>query len=278
MKKALYAVCCLLLVAGTGCALTDYADITDAYPPGSGGPINTQSKAHVIDPFQTAVNLGAGWFAHTWFVDQTAGGDRSIVTVFQGPTAIPTDVFHNDMYCNPDWGGCAAWAANDPPGGNGSCAFDGRWNIPCQGDHLYYLICYYTRYYGECGRDRLTTAEKIEFMNMGRLGTSMGMEGLFYDMSAKNFTIAVDNNAGVTATVPVRGNVPVFLSPQGGKATVDLTNPLLASSFRNWADYLAKFETGHMTATLTYNGITKVVNFATVGGASQVQKRINKYY
>jgi len=280
MRKALYGICCLLLAAGTGCALTDYADITDSEAGNQNFFVNTNGKAHIIESVQTAVLLPGEWVSHTWFVDQNLNGNRTITTVFASTSSPnPTDVFHDDFYCNPDWNGCAAWTANDPPGGSGSCAFDGKGNPNCTGfGALYYLTCYYARYYGECGRAGLSVADKIQLLNMGRLGNSLGMEGLFYDLNAKNLTIVLDNNSGVQATIPVRGTASLFAGLNSRKGWADLTNPLVASTARSWADFTSKYGTNHMTVTVTYNGVGRSFQIAPVQGPSKLLSGINKYY
>ncbi len=282
MRKVLYAAFCLLLAVGTGCALTDYPVITDkdGGEPLPGHIVNTNGKTHVKE-FTTmyAVDTGQGWFSNHWFVDQKADGTHtSITTQLAGPYATSDLAFVDEKYCSPDnigLGQALAWTASDPPGGTPSCAFDGSPGPAAS--NLFFLYCG-IRYYGECGRDELSTADMLQVANMGRVGSSMGMEGLFLDFNAKNLTVVIDNNAGYVSTIPVRGSATSFYSNSHKAGWLDITNPLIGSSGRAYADFLANHGTGGMKATVIYNGIGRTVDFAAVGGAAKVLQGVNRSF
>jgi len=287
MRKAFYAAFCLLLAVGTGCALTDYPIITDkdGGEPLPGHIVNTNGKAHVKEfTILYALDTGQGWFSNHWFVDQKSNGDHtSIRTQLTGPYADSQLAFVDEKYCTPDFISCSAWTATDPPGGGpgfpfASCAYDGSGNPQCDGfSSLLFVYCG-QRYYGECGRDNMTTGDMLQIANTGRLGASMGMEGLLFDFNGRNLSLLIDNNAGYIANIPVRGSAVSFYSPKNRTGWMDITNPLLGSTGRSYADFLANHGTNGMTATMIYNGIGKTLRFKDVGGAAKVLRSVNKSF
>ena len=84
MKKLLYLGFCAVLVAGVGCAISDYQIITDndqAHDGGqvTDGTVNTNGKAH-IRSFQIALIFGSFTEEAINFVDQKNNGDRTLTT------------------------------------------------------------------------------------------------------------------------------------------------------------------------------------------------------
>ena len=115
---------------------------------------------------------------------------------------------------------------------------------------------------------------------MGRLATVAGREGLLYDLNRNNFSIIVDNNAGVATSLPITGDYSVFFSTGNrSQALVDLTNPLGANVGRAFSDFLRTYGTAETDVTITYNGISSTFE---VGGdrlnASNVLGFVNRKF
>lgn len=283
MKKLFYLGFCVALVAGFGCAVTDYPLITDNnqtrndMPAGVGYTVNTNGKAHIIEGIYAGIALITpdGYHQVLWFVDQKANGDQTLFTYDNFSTGYP--IFHSDLYCNPDWTGCALLTADNPVVNDNP--LDYKYDIHCKGANtLYYITIMYTRY-GECGRAKANLADRIATLNMGRLGRSMGVDGLFYDLNNHNTTITLNNNAGFVTSLPVTADATVF---QGqGRNWVDMSNPLVASMGRAYADFLANHATSKTTVTLTYNGIAMNWDLATnnsVSNAAHTLANMNAHY
>jgi len=239
MRKVFYLGFCLVLVMGVGCAITDYQLITDndqiithQY---ANATVNTNGKAH-IRSFQIALIFGDGADEIINFVDQKTNGDRTMTTYNNFSTfGGPGPTFHDDLYCNPDWQGCAIWTAHDPPGGFdraglGYGAFDGRMNANCNGARSIIYLVATTRasrgYYndGECGRAQHGLAEYTQLLNMGELGEYAGRPGLWYFLDSSNTNYSING-----VNIPVV-QTPVFLNFKAKQGAFDLTSPLHALS------------------------------------------------
>lgn len=282
MRKLFYLGFCFVLVAGVGCAITNYELITDNDQVHNGqgtGVVNTAGMAHIIET-QIATLWPDGSDEFIWFVDQKSNGDRSLST-YNNYSTLDYPVFHDDKYCNPDHQGCAIITAEDPETGDASI-FDYQFNPNCSGLRSLTYVLSTTRYYGECGRMRLGLQDRLNLLNMGRFGQSMGLEGLFFDMNRSNLSITLDNNAGFVTSLPVTADVVAFMAPKDRKVVLDLTNPMLGSMMRSYADFLANNATGATKINLTYNGISMSFDIAgndgQVSSPSRVLAKANAHY
>jgi hypothetical protein len=278
MKKVLYLGFCLVVAMGFGCAITDYELITDNDQTSNGqgsGVINTNGKAK-LSSAQVATIWPDGTDELFSMVDQKSNGDRTITTYNNFSTGDqPT--FLDDFYCNPDWQGCAIWTAPDPEVGDVD-SFDGQWNSNCFGSRSLSYLLGTTRYYGECGRAKIGLSDRISLMNMGRMATRNGMEGLLYEMNRNNTTLIMDNNAGVATSLPITGDYSMFVNFRGkGRIALDFSNPLAANVGRSLADFSRTYGTGHHTLTLSYNGIS--TSWEVSGrGASEILGFVNRKF
>jgi hypothetical protein len=206
MRKLFYLGFCAVLAMGVGCAITNYALITDTDQLLNGddvtyGVVNTQGKAHILEGSQVATIWSNGTDELFSMVDQTAGGDRTITTYNNFTSDYPAErPWHDDFYCNPDWQGCAIWDANDPEVGD-TDIFGGKWNQNCNGSRSLSLLVSSGRFYGECGKDTLNPAidERVALMTYGYLGTLNGEEGLWFDYDKTNSSVRVN---GVNMPIP----------------------------------------------------------------------------
>lgn len=257
MKKLFYLGFALVLAMGVGCAITDYSVIVDNDQVANGqgsGIVNTSGKAHLVEGSQIATLWPDGADEIINFVDQKANGDQVLTTYNNFSSAYP--IFHDDLYCNPDWAGCAITTAQNPVVGDADI-FDYKWNPSCKGARSLSLLLSTTRYYGECGRAKISWADRVKAINLGTLGRAHGMEGLFYNLNHNNLTVTLDNNAGYVTTLPVTADATLFVGGQGRhKGMLDLTNPLMMGMFRSYADFLANHATHQTNMTVTYEGIS----------------------
>jgi hypothetical protein len=253
MRKLFYLGFCLVLVMGVGCAITDYTLITDndQVKQGAGNAtVNTNGKAH-IRSYQIATLWGTDNDELINFVDQKSNGDRTMTTYNNFSTSFVDPTFHDDLYCNPDWQGCAIWTAHDPPGyGYYYAAYDGVWNQNCSGSRSIYLLAGTERggiyNYGECGRGGF--AQKLAILNMGQAGSMAGMDGLWFNFNRNNTTVTVNGHL-----IPVV-DTNAFVDPISRIAAFDMSHPLMATTLRSID--AANGAGNRMDLSITYNGYT----------------------
>jgi hypothetical protein len=265
MRKVFYLGFCLVLMAGVGCAITDYQLITDndqvITQQSANATVSTNGKAH-IRSFQIALIFGDGADEIINFVDQKSNGDRTMTTYNNFSTfAGPGPTFHDDLYCNPDWQGCAIWTSNDPPGGYdragvGYNAFDGRYNVNCNGARSIIFLVGTQRqsrgYYndGECGRGtQHNLSDLIQLMNMGQMGKYAGLSGMWFFLDQTNSTLMIN---GVNIPV-VQTNVFAQFTGQG-KLAMDLSNPLRQLTWNAASQVISGGDVFELD--FIYNGIT----------------------
>jgi len=263
MKKLFYLGFALVLAAGVGCALTNYQLITDndqlKNQSAPTSTVNTNGKAHVIESSQIATVYPDFLEETLWFVDQRTNGDRTLTTYINRTTdpvyyGGPNAQFHDDLYCNPDWQGCAVVTAQDPEVGDVDI-YDYAYNPRCESGPTVYYLFSTTRYYGECGRS---------LQDVGAL-IMMGQpkkDGLFYLLTPANTNILLTSKSdGTTTAMTLPGDVSVFVSGQRDRhATVDLTNPVFGS-FKNALATHGEIHGANNEITLQFNGLSKT--FAT---------------
>lgn len=283
MRNVLYLCFCIVLAVGVGCAITDYETIidNDQVSPKSGSGsgskapkvskkvcdgciVDTKGKAHIDESSQVAFSDGSGGFDETlWMVDQKGDGTRKLIT-YNNHSDASGPTFHDDLYCDTAFNGCAIWTATDPPGELGNAAFDGTGNPNCRGFSNLSFLTSTSRYYGECGKAAIGFQDRLALANMGNLGHAFGMDGLFYEMNHSNTTLTLDNNAGFQTTLPMTASLVAFGGAEGGRrSVVDAGNPMFKSMARMYADFLANYATDTTQVTLSYNGISGTF---TVGG------------
>ncbi len=285
MKKLLYLSFCLVLALAFGCAITQYSVITDNdqndSPKAGGAPTNTNGKAHLRESSQVAFGYDDGTDELFSFVDQKANGDRTISTYNNHSGNAGQPVFHSDLYCNPDWAGCAVWTSADLES-DPRPDFDGTANTNCLGFRSLSVLLSSSRYYGECGRARLSFEDRLALLGEGALRNKFGRIGLLYNLNAGNFSIQLDNNQGVVTNLAMRGNAEFWMAGDNSNvAFMDLSNPLLGTVGRAYAGYLAEYGAEQTTATLCYSSICADFDIAGNSGAStpaRVMANMNLHY
>lgn len=263
MKKLFYLGFALVLAMGVGCALTNYSLIVDNdqtknqdAPPMQ--PVNTNGKAHIHESSQIALVWPDGAEETLWFVDQKANGDRTLTTYINHTAnglfvGGPNATFHDDLYCNPDWQGCAIVTAPDPEVGDVNI-YDYSYNPNCKGARSIYYLLSTTRYYGECGRS-MQDAAALVMMGQPKNG------GLFYLMTPANTSfLFTSKNDGTTTAMSLPADVSLFVSGVGDrKARLDVTNPMFGS-FKNALATQADIHGANNQITMQFNGLSKSFN------------------
>ncbi len=263
MKKLNNPTTLLTIVAmaflAFGCAQVDYPCITDEGQanagtgsgndedtgnPGTGGFINTNGKAHIDEFIQIAVILPDGTTVEMVnFLDQKAtasGAVSSDLYNYEHRHTIPSHIFHDDQYCNPDWTGCSAATNTD----NAFCG-DGKGGIsiasgPCS-DGLMMLFGDIVRD-NECGRADLAGPQaKLGGLSIldaiSMISNNSSLEqfngSTWHAMTlAPSVTFNYANGNSYAISLPAAG-IPARMQLAGGfhiRALIDLSDPAVADT------------------------------------------------
>jgi hypothetical protein len=255
------ALFCVALALGTGCAISNYALITDNDQVSNGqgsGIVNTNGKAVLrTEFFRPVAEYPDGTDQLIHMVDQKANGNRTLTT-YNNFSTLAEPAAMDDLYCNPDWQGCAIFTAPDPESLDDD-PWDGEVHEECFGARSLIMaknIGFFRQYYGECGRGRIPLTDRLAFLNMGRLGSFRGREALFWTLTRGNTRLVLDNRSGVTREIPLSGRIEMTLPDAARERFVlDLTHPLLADVGHRVADFLDDHGTNETGFRITYNGI-----------------------
>jgi hypothetical protein len=264
----------LLLLAGTGCAVTDYGVITDndqvrAGQDNPGEIVNTNGKAHHYECSSIATIWPDGTDELFSFVDQQADG-TSTITTYNNFSTGDEPTFHSDLYCNTDWSGCAIFTAPDD---NDVNLFDGTTNTNCSGARSLSLLLSTGRYYGECGRRnaKFTLDQKMAALNRAELARRFGRNGLLWRAAASNTSLRATNaETGQTFEIPLFGaRVEHFASEVGNAAFTWFDHAMLGPAMTNLASMLEdELSSEALIVEVEYNGIT--AGFHVAGGANEL--------
>ncbi|ANM28946.1 hypothetical protein ABI59_03990 [Acidobacteria bacterium Mor1] len=263
MKKLFYLGFCLVLMTGFGCAITNYALITDNNQTSAGGGAgeirDTFGKAKLVHASQWATSQADGIDELLNFVNQLSDGSQTLYT--HNNFSVAGDAtFSDDLYCSPETKGCAAVVAKDAdPTDPNEDPFLSRLNDECPGARSLSLSLSTGRYYGECGRTGTwSLQDKLSMYNMGEMGEMFGRDVLMYNLNASNFDVRLNNNAGIVTSLPVSGEATAALSLNGQiNGLLDASNPLLGNMLLNYAAWLQTNGGEMTTITVTYNGISR---------------------
>ncbi len=279
MKKLLLTAICISVLTMFGCAMTDIYPIWDwdqAGPEAHGVLVNTNGKAHAMEPYLIMTIFADHAEETLWFVDQNPANMSNTCTTYINWEPYPGYSWHDDYYCNPDWNGCA-WVTTHRPIDYYDQYYPFAVNWSCTDITYGYLFCSWR--YGECGR-ALPLSDKIALLNMGELGSYRDMEGLYYDFNRSNFSVTLENQYGQTFNMPIMTDIPIFFNPVGRQVALDRTNPINGNMMKWYADWLDTYATDGTTVHISYMGITNSFTIAgTKGFSSDVYRNAaNKNY
>jgi hypothetical protein len=293
MKPSVYGIFLLVLLAGFGCAITDYGVINDndqgnqALPEPSAPncepncvrgifgcicPTSTNGPAHIKETSQIATIWPDGTDELINFVDQKVDGTATLTTYNNFSTGgEPT--FHDDLYCNPSWVGCSIFTASDD---NDSQLFDGTSNANCSGARSLSILLSTGRYYGECGNQeaKFSVADKVTALSSAIGAERFGRSGLLWNLSSSNTSIVARNlDTGQSYMVPTFGvSLDHFMSEHGNVAFTWLNDALLGPALLNFGGLLDKeLRSEAVEVTVTVNGIE--AGFMLAGGDNDLVRR-----
>jgi hypothetical protein len=270
--RTFMALAYVCLTAMSGCAITNYGLIVDndqKRTDGNGSLIvNTNGKAHY-----GKVGVLTMWPDGTdellQFIDQKPNGDRTLTTYNNFSTGDEPALSSN-LYCNPDWNGCAIFTAPDPQVGDVD-EFDGQLNANCSGARSLLILLSTGRYYGECGRKaaKLSLDDKFTLVSRGTVATMRNIEGLLWRWDATNTTIRLQNEEGLSVLLPLWGRGSLWTTIGGRYPLVlDATHAMLGHTMTRYAEWLDTQATHRTTAEICHHGVC--VDFSIAGNVAPV--------
>ena len=279
MKSVIYVAFCFCLMIGVGCAITDYDIITDN-DQGSGsdpaqGIVNTNGKAKITPSIQVATLYNDGRDEMFSMIDQKADGTGTITTYNNYSTGDGA-TFHDDLYCNPDWNGCAA---NTSPDNNDEFLFDGSRNSNCSGARSLSCLVSSSRYYGECGRfglgNKMDLASKMDLLNTFELGKVGSRQALIKSITPQNLLIILEKD-GETIHLPTFGGYEVGLFADR-KMYVDATNSLNRRNYDTAAAIVDRYGPGQYAMTIEVDGISATWQVSPLSAATIRAQGLRRY-
>ena len=267
-----------LCVGILGCAQTDYGIITDndqlrgSYPADT--IVNTNGKALYGKSF-VATLYPDGNDQLFSMIDQKGDGTATITTYNNFSTGDGA-IFKDDLYCNPDWNGCAIFTAPDD---NDENLFDGRMNANCSGARSLSFLISTERYYSECGRmalgDKVDLKDKIALLNTFELGRIGSREALIKGLSSRNTSISLRKN-GENIHLPIFGGYEVGLFVNG-TFHIDATNSLNQRNYDALASIVDRNGLDRYDLTVTVEGISASWPVAPISSTTFRRQGLRRY-
>jgi hypothetical protein len=257
MKKLLYGVFCLALLASLGCAITDYPVITDTRGDFS-GVIRTGHKAYVLPTSSVATIWSDGSDELFTSVYQNNYGDQKLYT-FNNFDPSASVIFLDQTYCDWRYEGCEVTRAWNPAQSNVDDPFDYEFFPDCSGARSLSLLVSNSSRVGECG-DGLFGGQKQNLAaEFAALATTSWRGGTAYivPMSAANMSITMFSRSGSSAQMPIFGQYTAFLNDKLQMAVPVTPN---ARHELRWAQNWVNENGAQFTATVTYGSLTSALN------------------
>ncbi len=252
MRKLLYSVLILALLASLGCAITNYGVITDDRGDYS-GVIRTGHKAYIIPTSQTATTYPDGSDELFSMVTQNQYADRTIYT-FNNFDPTATALFLDQTYCDWRYEGCEIIRARDPHQDHLDDPFDNEQFPECDGFRSLSLFVDQAERVGECG-DRIFSNRQDLAAEFAELPTTTfrGETAYVVPMNDANTAITLTNTDGLSFNVPLYGQHTGFITNKLQFVATMTPN----SRFVN--EWLRNYATEHgsiATAEITYGSLS----------------------
>ncbi|NJN64125.1 MAG: hypothetical protein HC882_04105 [Acidobacteria bacterium] len=261
MKKLLYGVFALAMIASLGCAITDYPFVTDTRG-GYTGLIRTAHKAYITPSGQVATIYADGSDELFSLVYQNQYGDQKLYTFNNfDPTGAVS--FLDQTYCDWQFEDCEIVRAWNPRQ-NDVDPFDYELFADCSGARSLSLLLSVGTRIGECG-DGAFWSDKQALMGVfADLDTTSWRGGTAYvlPINAGNTNITLTSAAGISETVPVFGAITGFVTEK-----LQLAFPMTPNT-RHQINYLRGWvaENGqNATMTFDYAGVSANLDLTFVG-------------
>jgi hypothetical protein len=249
MKKLIYAAFVVALVAGFGCAITNYPIITDDRGDYS-GIIRTAHKAYVVPSGQVATTYADGSDELFTLVYQNQYGDQSLYTFNNfDPTGAVS--FLDQTYCDWKFEDCELARAWNPIQNDDE--FDYEFFEDCSGARSLSLLVSQGTRFGECG-DAFLSADKQGIADVfANLDTTTWRGGSAYvvPVDAANTAVTLTGVAG-SETLPIFGSYTGILNDE-----FQLAFPMTPNA-RHQINYVRGWvaQNGNVaTVTMTYEGV-----------------------
>lgn len=257
MKKLLFSVVLLSILAASGCALVDYPVITDDRGSFS-GIVRTGHKAYVIPTGQVATSWPDGSDELFTLVSQNAYGDQKLYT-FNNYDPTNSVQLMDQTYCDWRYDGCEITRAWNPANAAVDNPYDYEFFPDCSGARSLSLLVGQAERVGECGDSLFRPhAQEIaaEFSNLATT-TWRGSTAYVLPINAGNTLITLSAGNG-TSTVPVYGQFNGFVTEQ-----LALILPMTPNA-RHELRWLSAFagQNKLATASITYGSLNMQVNVA----------------
>ncbi|ANM31381.1 hypothetical protein ABI59_20100 [Acidobacteria bacterium Mor1] len=280
LKLTYFLLFAAVLCTSSGCWISNYGLITDnnqiSDPGGPRDIVVTNGKAKLVYASQWATTWADGTDENLTYIRQDASGAQTLYT--HNNFSVAGDAtFSDDLYCSPEWKGCAAAKRIDEDAADPfDDPFDFSYIDHCPGVRSLCVVVSTGRYYGECGRtSALSLQDRLSLWNYGRLGMHSGMEVLSYDLNRSNISITLDNRAGVVADLPISGTAQGWVSLSGRRSKVmEMNDPLLSNVGRSYAEWLEHYGTASTIVSGCYNGVCRDWHIAGNDGKLTTPERV----
>ncbi|MDQ7005938.1 MAG: hypothetical protein Q9Q40_01760 [Acidobacteriota bacterium] len=258
MRKLLYSVLCLALLASLGCAITNYGVITDDRADFS-GVIRTGHKAYVTPTSQIATIWSDGSDELFTMVYQNQYADRKLYT-FNNFDPTASVLFLDQTYCDWRYEGCEITRAWDPHQDALDDPFDFEFFEDCSGARSLSLLVSQESRLGECGDRVFADLQNLagEFADLP-VTQFRGEAAYVIPVNAGNTNVSVTTPEGVTASVPLYGQFTGFVTEKL-QVVIPMT-PNMKSQL-NWARNFVDQNGNLGTVEIQYGSLNGTVSLA----------------
>jgi hypothetical protein len=234
MRKLLYLVLCVSVLAALGCAITNYPVIEDDRG-GYSGVIRTGHKAYIRPSGMVGTIYSDGSDMLFSLVYQNQYADRKIYT-FNNFDPTASVIFLDDTYCDWRYEVCEITRAWDPRQDNLDDIFDYEFFPDCSGARSLSVLVSYNIRIGECGDARLWADTQNLAAEFAQLATTSfrGEAAYVFALNAANTTLTLSTDT-VTANMPLYGQLTGFIT-----ANLDMVLPM-TPNMRHEMNWLRQF-------------------------------------
>jgi hypothetical protein len=270
MRKLLYGVLCLAIVASLGCCITDYPPIYDQRGDYN-GLIRTGHNAYVEPTSDVATIWSDGSDNLITYVYQNMRGDQKLFCKnnFDFSASV---YFLDQTYCDWRYQDCAIAEAWNPIQDNIDDIFDyeGEFNNQgwpdCSGNRSFKVLVSQGSRLGECG-DLFWADKQNLFAEFANLATTTWRGGNAYIIPVNSSNTSVTLSAGnVSGTMPIYGQYYGFLNE-----SLQLVVPVTANAKHqlNWLRNWTNLNGTQFDAHISYGSLNVVIPTKVAPGGLQ---------
>jgi hypothetical protein len=255
MRNVAYCLFAVALLAGFGCAITDYPVIVDDRGEYS-GIVRTGHKAYIVPSAQVATIYDDGSDELFSMVYQNQYGDQTLYT-FNNFDPTASALFLDQTYCDWRYEGCEIVRAWNPR--QNDDIFDREFFPDCSGARSFSVSVAYGSRIGECGDNIFQKDPQAMARLFSNLDTTTwhGEPAYLVPLRPNNFWMTLTGPQGETDWVPIMGQYNLILTHD-----LNLIAPMTPNGrsqlqwFNNWIT-----ENGELaTVWMAYEGVTGTVD------------------